>query len=279
MSSSVKVCRGAGNAGFFYCCSVRLMSITCFYNENDRFELPVDVDSSLQFRWYKPSKHVDVTFKYFRHYNEVADDETLLPFPKHPVDHRISHQFQNYQTLKYEDITPFMEKYFSPQPDICAHITRMQQKYTLDYENTCVLFYRGNDKSTETTLCPYDDLIVHGQRILKDHPSCRILIQSDETDFIEHAMNAFQGKAFYFQDEIRHIRKDPTTTVDKVVRENIDYFSQCYLAITCIMAKCKWVVCTSGNCSLFILYYRGNANNVYQFLNGTWYCPQTHHIA
>ena len=44
-------------------------------------------------------------------------------------------------------------------------------------------------------------------------------------------------------------------------------FSKYYLAITMIMSECKYVVCgSSGNCSIWIMFYRGNADNVYQFL-------------
>jgi hypothetical protein len=33
------------------------------------------------------------------------------------------------------------------------------------------------------------------------------------------------------------------------------------------MSKCKYVVCgSSGNCSIWITFYRGNADNVYQYL-------------
>jgi hypothetical protein len=48
-------------------------------------------------------------------------------------------------------------------------------------------------------------------------------------------------------------------------------FSKYYLAITIIMSKCKYVICGSGNCSIWIMLYRGNNKNVCQYLDGTWY--------
>ena len=47
-------------------------------------------------------------------------------------------------------------------------------------------------------------------------------------------------------------------------------FSKYYLAITLIMSKCKYIICGSGNCSMWIMLYRGNNNNVYQNLNNKW---------
>ena len=37
------------------------------------------------------------------------------------------------------------------------------------------------------------------------------------------------------------------------------------LAITIIMSKCKYIVCTTGNCSIWIMLYRGNVDNIFQF--------------
>ena len=36
------------------------------------------------------------------------------------------------------------------------------------------------------------------------------------------------------------------------------------------MSKCKYIICGSGNCSIWIMFYRENANNVFQNLNGEW---------
>ena len=38
-----------------------------------------------------------------------------------------------------------------------------------------------------------------------------------------------------------------------------------------ILSKCKYIICSSGNCSLWTIFYRGNAHNIFQFYNGSWY--------
>ena len=37
-----------------------------------------------------------------------------------------------------------------------------------------------------------------------------------------------------------------------------------------IIAKCKYIICSSSNCSVWIMYYRENAENIYQNLNKIW---------
>ena len=265
------------NAGFFSCCSIRLEQIVQFFNDHG-YTLPTVVDSSAQFRWYKPSPQTgDITFEYFRHYDDddQASSSTLL-FPTRSIDmYRHHNQYRDYTTIPYGTLRPFIQKYFSLADPIMDLVSRLEIKYDLVYTDLCVLFYRGNDKARETRLCEYKEIAQHARTIIGHHPNCRILLQSDETDFIESMLAEFGERAFFFKDEIRHMPRNPATTVDKTMRENISFYSKYYLAITYVMSKCKWIVCTSGNCSLFIMYYRGNANNVYQFLNGTWICPSS----
>jgi len=68
-----------------------------------------------------------------------------------------------------------------------------------------------------------------------------------------------------FYDEIRHMYKK-CSTVNNLVNKQQNYvYSLYYYAITLIMSKCKYVICNAGNCSLWIAFYRKNANNIIQF--------------
>lgn len=142
----------------------------------------------------------------------------------------------------------------------------METKYEIsDYGKLCVLFYRGNDKITETRLWEYRDIIAKAKELKSKNQKIIFLIQSDETEFIETMLSEFPN-SFYFKDEIRHMRKC-NNTVDMVFRDQNHQFSKYYLAITIIIAKCNWVICgSSGNCSIWIMLYRNHANNVYQYL-------------
>ena len=81
--------------------------------------------------------------------------------------------------------------------------------------------------------------------------------------------NKYPNNSFYFKDEIRHMKKQ-VNTVDVVFQDKNYIFSKYYLAITIIMSKCKYIICGSGNCSIWIMLYRGNSNNICQNINGKW---------
>jgi len=252
------------SSGFFSNCNVRLTFITQFIDSNKR--LPHVVDSSNQFKWYKVGKIGDITHDYFEHYNNINDVSIDC---KNNFNYHWSIQFQDYTKINYKQLTPLIKKYFSPSLEINTIIKQIEDKYNINYNNICVLFYRGNDKNTETKICDYNEYILQANKILKQNPTIQFLIQSDETEFIETMKSQFPNNSFIFKDEIRHMNKC-NSTVDIIMKEQNYVFSKYYLAITIIMSKCKYIVCGSGNCSLFIVFYRGNANNIYQNLNNRW---------
>ena len=251
------------NAGFFSCCSVKLSEIVNFINLKKR--LPDNVDSSHQFKWYKNDENIDITFDYFEHYENVPDINII-----YWIDYHHSYQFRNYAKLNYKCITPLIKKYFSPSAEINDIINNIEKKYDLIYENICVLFYRGNDKNRETKKCSYDEYLYCANLLLKKNPKIIFLVQSDETEFIELIQNKYPNNSFYFNDEIRHMKKCDDTVDKKMSSLNYE-FSKKYLAITIIMSKCKYIICASGNCDIWIMFYRENNKNVIQNLNGTWY--------
>jgi len=252
------------NSGFFSCCSVKLSDIVDFINSERKFPL---IDSSEQFSWYKndENRNKDITFDYFENYNNVTDINII-----HPINYHWSYQHADYSGLDYRCITPLIKKYFSPSVKINEIINTIEEKYNLIYENICVLFYRGNDKMTETQKCSYDEYLMYAYQILEKNPKIVFLVQSDETEFIELITNKFPNNSFYFNDEIRHMKKC-NDTVDKVMSSQNYEFSKKYLAITIIMSKCKYIICGSGNCDIWIMFYRENNKNVIQNLNGNWY--------
>lgn len=259
--------------GFFSNCSVRLYYIISVYNYRKR--IPDIVYSNKQFSWYKTEEekenNTDITFNYFLKNECVNLDinyETLNEVKFHYND-----QFINYNNINFKKIKNFIDKYFSISPNIEKIISDMEIKYNEylnNYEDIAVLFYRGNDKATETNLCTYSDYVFYADVLLKKNPNIKFLLQSDETEFLEFMSEKYPN-SFYFNDEIRHMNKC-NSTVDKVF-DDTSLYSKYYLAITIIMSKCKYIVCMSGNCSIWILLYRGNNDGVIQFLDTYWIVP------
>ena len=257
------------NAGFFSCCSVRLDQIIQYFNIYN-FS-PPKVDSSEQFKLYKSNEiksSDDITYHYF---NKEIEEKCIILFQNKLINFKHYYQFINYKSIDHQSLQQFIVKYFNPSKDILNIISTIENKYELidHYENICVLFHRGNDKITETKIPSYEETFLKANSILEKNPNIRFLIQSDETEFIEEALRKYPN-SIVFNDEIRHIPKNNSKTVDKCMKKNNLLFSKYYLAITIIMSKCKYIICGSGNCSIWIILYRGNANNVIQYLNGKW---------
>lgn len=243
--------------GFFSCCSVQLGKIIKFYNKYK--SVPQVINTDEQFGWYRPG----TTETYFTTQN------TQLSLPKKYVDYEHFYQYTDYTKLDYAGLAPFVKKYFSPSEEIQEIMRGLEAKYLLDYDNICVLFYRGNDKVTETPVPTYEDYVKRAAALLEREPKLRFLVQSDETEFIEAMESAFPGKTVVFRDEIRHISKS-LTTVDMVFKDDNFKFSKFYVAITIIMSKCRHIIFGSGNCSIWIALFRGNSRNVQQFLKTGW---------
>ena len=257
--------------GFFANCSVRLSRITRFISV--RNVLPDHVDSTEQFKWFKtgPNLTRHITFEYFKDYNNTIHIDTESIF-KQPLRSIFSeqHQWKNYSELDYDILVPLVKKYFTPADEIYNITNILEKKYNLTYENTCVLLYRGNDKNREIKKCDYSEYLHYANILLERNKDLVFLIQSDETEFIEYMSDNFKHNSFYFKDEIRHIKKC-NSTVDKRRLRDIFCYSKKYLAITTILSKCKYIVCSSGNCDLWTLLYRGNCEGVTQHQrDGSW---------
>ena len=247
-------------AGFYSCCSIKLHNIVEYFNKNKM--LPDTIDGSELFYWYKPmnDKQSDITFQYFK------EPSASIDYTEIKYDHE--DQFRPYKNLNLESLKPLLKLYFEPSTLINEIVTFLENKYKIDYTNLCVLFHRGNDKATETKLCTYNDYKQKAFELQRENPSIKFLLQSDETEFLEDFSKTFPG-SLVFHEEIRHIKK-ANMTVDIVYEQFNNAYSKLFMAIMIIMSKCKYIVFGSGNCSIWIVFYRGNTTNVYQNLNGEW---------
>lgn len=252
------------SAGFFSCCSVRLDSIIQYYNIYNK--LPEIIDSTNQFKLYKlkGQENIDITNNYF--INSDINKINITELPK-LILYKENFQGKNYKNIDYKNIIPFVNKYFSPSNEILNASSYITEKYDLNYKNICVLFYRGLDKITEFSIPSYRDVLIKARELQEQNPDIKFVIQSDETDFINAALLEFPN-AIVFRDETRSVYRQ-ITSVDLIYQEKNEnyYYSKLFLAIVLIMSKCKYVICNTGNISLWICLYRGNSNNVFQYLN------------
>jgi hypothetical protein len=241
--------------GFFSCCSIRLESIIDFYNQYKK--LPSYVDSTIQFDFYKNDiekrNNVDISSTYF----EETINETIEMLD--PIKFSNNDQFKNYKEIDYQNICKFVRKYFTPCQNIKKIIDKIQNEYHLDFENTCCLFFRGNDKILETLLPEYNHYVEKAKEIKTKNPNMKFIIQSDEIEFIKLMETIFVNDCIVFTPYIRTISKN-----SNLMNPVNPLLSKYFFAITIIMSKCKIVVCNTGNCSLWLALFRENSNNIIQ---------------
>jgi hypothetical protein len=177
-------------------------------------------------------------------------------------------QFLDYKGLDFTGLTPLIEKYFSPSEHVASIVSLYEKKYYIDYENTCGVFYRGNDKSTETSIATYESFISQARPIKEQNPDILFLVQTDETEFLEAFEKEFPGTITI--EEIPHMHKKSSTIHDELPRQERAEFGANFFAALLIQSKCKYLVTHSGNCGLWAVLYRGGCDNMYQWLNNSW---------
>ena len=252
------------NAGFFSCCSVKLSQIVKFINSNKK--IPDIVDSSQQYLLYKSDKDTDkdVTFDYFENYNNITNVNII-----YPINYRHKYQFVNYSELDYKSITPIIKKYFSPSNNINIIVNNIKKKYNIKYDNTLAVYYRGTDKRSETRLASFESFYEKIMEIKNINKNITILIQTDTSQFIDY-INEKKMENIIIIEENKTSYKNKGIHNEQSLDTNYnDMFN--FLSTILIISQCKYIICSSGNCSIWAMFYRGIGKNIMQYLNGTWY--------
>lgn len=173
-----------------------------------------------------------------------------------------NHSLNKDNIKKYNKI---VKKYFNPSKSVIDFKNYLIKKYNINFDQTIAILYRGTDKKTEVNIASPDEYLKVCEKILKDHPNFKVLIQSDQTQVINYFKTKLGDKCFNFEEIestesnvgihyfLKSISSDPT--------ESIKRFDA---AVRCI-ANCNYFICNTGNIPLFAKFYRGNLNNVYTF--------------
>lgn len=246
-------------AGFFSNCTVLLTQIIKFFVKNKK--LPSSIDSSSQFCNYKKNENdikEDLT-KYF------FEEQTTFESDFEECHFNVNAQFQKYKDINFKSIIPYVYRFFSPSKIVKDIIQTLEEKYTLDYENLCSVYYRGNDKTTETLIADYKEFFKKAEEILQKNCNLRFLIQTDEIEFCTEFKKKFPNSLFF--EELSMINHDPSSSIHySIPRGNRKEHASYFLAAIIIVSKTKHVITYSGNCGLWAILYRGNAKNVHQYL-------------
>jgi len=254
------------NAGHFSNCTIGLQDIMGYYNNNGR--LPDEIDRSQQWLHYKyvPSDRPDLN--YFTIQPQPIETPEGGKYDTPYVYDCMAFQFQPYRNIKFEQVTPLVNKYFNPSDKVKNLLAIYEAKYSLDYPNLCAVFYRGNDKVTEMKVSPYEQFINKAKEVKEANPSIRFLVQPDETEFLNAFLAVFPDSIYFT--ETPSLSKQMSAVFFETKLQDRQEYGAKFLAATLALSKCNTLITHSGNCGLWATLYRGNAERVHQIFNNEW---------
>ena len=219
------------------------------------------VDSSQQFINYKSNFDEDLSKYFFKENDQI--EINYIKNEKISLDD----QFSNYHFLNLKTLSPFIEKYFKLSDGVLNIIDILEKKYEIDYNNTISVFYRSNDKISETNIGSYESFYLKINECSLKNPKMKILIQTDDQNFLDYCVSKLNSKIIFF-DEIPRINNNPKQVLHRIINENDrKTFASTFLAATKILSKTKILITHSGNCGIWAIFFRGNMENVHQYLN------------
>jgi len=257
-------------AGFFSTCTVTLNQIILKYN--GEYEFP-DISTASLMEWYKEDEsiHSDIWCEFFKPMrSEITGvGKTILftDFMKYEDgDFTYLGQFSPYKRINYKEILPIINSYFDPSERVLEKMNSFLSKYEINTGETIGVYYRGNDKLMEANPPSYEEYIDKIGILLKENPKYKILIQTDEKEFLDHAMSIYPDSIFI--PELPAINKSyewqVVWTIENGRRTN---FGVEFMAISLILSRCSKLILNSCNVSMWVCLYRGNAEGVSQYLN------------
>ena len=252
-------------SGFFSNCNIILLNIINYFNINKK--LPKEIITYRLFNIYKSQQNQDI-------YNEVFElDPYIFNYEKDIKfnDEGFENQFSDYKLLKLNDISPFFQKYFKPNHIILNNVNILLNKYNIDLNNDiCGVFYRGNDKVIETQKPPYNEFILKAKELKEANSKIKFIVQTDEIEFLNTFLQEFPDSIFF--SEIPAISSTNYTNVSRLLNnDNKTEHIINFVSIIYIFSKLKYLITTSGNCEIFIIFFRNNTLNLIQYLNKNKY--------
>ena len=275
------------DGGCFSCCTVKFHNIVMYCKIFNK--LPEFIECEKQFSYYKSydiiqedeKKQIEKRTSYSnnaiigkKNYTDITPLLFIIDENVNIYNHcnfNIDLQYYDYRILDYTNITPYIKKYFKLSDEVYKCVDFLEKKYNIDYNKTFSIFFRGNDKQLEINQPSYKEMIDKVRLVSgKEDSDIKFLIQTDEKEFLNECMEEFKNNCIYFN-EIPQINKSNSGNILLDVSENKIQILQFFIASLYIISKTNKIFCTSGNCELWIMLFRTNCNNIYQYLNNKEY--------
>lgn len=269
--------------GFFSYCTVTLADLISYFNIYKK--LP-ELDRSEIYRGYKKTNQATEFFSYnnlqpltgnvsrfsaFSMLYGVAEspDESI------PEINACDKYFDGwganifavseYKNIQYDCLKDILYKFFDPADDIKKLKKDIINKYAIDTDKTIAVYYRGTCKKIELDLPTYDSYFYKIEQLKKDNPEYKILIQSDELEFIAEAKKEFPSCIVIAEDKVKGNKlSSPFWYLN-----NDTYSYHVFFAIVLLLADCRHIILNTCNVGLWICLYRGHKEGIIQHLNNS----------
>jgi hypothetical protein len=259
------------NAGFCSCADIRLTKIINYFNINK--ELPKTINCANTYNLYKSQENVnkdvmhlwyDIDISMNIHYSHNIDIINSKLF--------LESQFSDYKCINFNELKPFVNKYFLPSQIVRECISKLEDKYiSKGYNNTCGIFYRNGDKRQETDIPSYDDIINKANELYIKNPDIQFIILSIDDNFISAFRNKFNNSLVITEPNtvdktILNSSANIPNYIINYIQNNMFEHSIYFLASIILISKMDHIIFNSSNISFWITLYRGNAHNIHQYL-------------
>lgn len=198
-------------------------------NNTDLYPILYKTNSNINFDNYEK---IDVT-------NPIGDDK--------------------YNTLSYKDYNLVTNRYYLPSDIILDNIKKLKKKYNIDVNNTIGILYRGTDRFYENF--KPELYIQKCKEILYENPELKILIQTDQEQFINKCYENFDNEKIIIINEL------PKTTGNLAlhftdIEDRLTWAINLDTSIR-IISECKYLINHNGSVAFMCCLYRGNSNNMF----------------
>ena len=246
--------------GVFCGSSVLLMQLLDHFKTT---KTPInEIDASGLWGCYKSGRMMDL-YKMFYQINENITVDHTKAVNISLTD--LEPQFSDYNKLNFEELTPYIQKYFNLSQNVKNREIFLRQKYNIT-NDMCAVMYRGNDKCTETNVPSYSDVIDRAKQFKMAHPNVKFFIQTDEHNFLQEFLKEFPDTVYI--EEIPRMHKNVNTCIPYVMDQTYVLDAALYYTASIhIMSQMDYVITTSGNGESWIAYFRGHSNGIIQYLN------------
>lgn len=211
------------------------------------------VDFSLTGPYYEP-EHGPNWWEYYFEPIHLGEESNTIPFytfnGPHPIDCAMDTEFG----MTRDEVHAILSRYVHPKPHILKRVDDFVEK-NFQGKDVIGIHYRGTDKWSEAPKASYRAVVKHVTEVIdqqqKNKRKIRIFIATDEQPFLDFMKERFPNRIIVNDNASRSSTGEPVHKSQKNCYQNgEDALVDCLL-----LSKCKVLVKTSSNLSLFSTYF------------------------